>query len=55
MVRDVFHVSGFLCIDALGHVIHIVLNQDALLARSFVNSVRELLALLHVVISLGKT
>ncbi len=55
MVRDVFHVSGFLCLDALGHVSHIVLNQDALLARSIVNSLRELLAPLHVVISLGKT
>jgi hypothetical protein len=55
MVRDVFHVSGFLCKDALGHVIQIVLNQDALLARSLLNSLRELLAPLHIVISLGKT
>jgi hypothetical protein len=55
MVRDVFHVSGFLCLDDLGHVVHIVLNQDALLARLFVNSLRELLAPLHIVISLGKT
>jgi len=55
MVRDVFHVSGFLCMDALGQVCHLVLNQDALLARSFVNSLRELLAPLHIVISLDKT
>jgi hypothetical protein len=44
MVRDVFHVSGFLCMDALDQVSHIVLNQDALLARLLVNSLRELLA-----------
>jgi hypothetical protein len=31
---------------------HFVLNQDALLARSFVDSLRELLAPLHTVISL---
>ncbi|GAC1356554.1 MAG: hypothetical protein NVS4B11_31080 [Ktedonobacteraceae bacterium] len=55
MVRDVFHISGFLDIDVLGHVIHIVLNQDALLARSLANSLQELLAPLHVVIRLGQT
>jgi len=32
---------GFLCIDALGQVTRIVLNQDALLARSLVNPLRE--------------
>jgi hypothetical protein len=55
MVRDVFHLSGFLCMDALGHVVQLVLNQDALLARSLVDSLRELLAPLHVVINLGQT
>ena len=55
MVRDVFHVSGFLCIDALGQVTRIVLNQDALLARSLVNPLREWLTPLHVVIHLDKT
>jgi hypothetical protein len=55
MVRDVFHVSGCLCIDALGQVTRIVLNQDALLARSLVNPLREWLTPLHVVIHLDKT
>ncbi len=54
MVRDVFSCQCFLCLDALDHIIHIVLNHDALLARSFINSLRELLAPLHVVIRLGK-
>lgn len=55
LVRDVFHVSGFLCLDALGQVVRIVLNQDALLARCFVDSLRELLAPMHIAINLGKT
>jgi hypothetical protein len=55
MVRDVFHVSGFLAFDPLGQVVQIVLNQDALLARSFVASLQELLAPMHIVIYLAKT
>jgi hypothetical protein len=55
MVRDVFHISGFLCLDASGHVVHLVLNQDALLARSLLDSFRELLAPLHIALILGKT
>ena len=55
MVRDVFHVSGFLVIDALGHIVQIVLNQAAPLASLLVDSLRELLACGHVAISLGQT
>jgi len=29
MVRDVFHISGFLCFDAFHHVVEIVLNQHS--------------------------
>jgi hypothetical protein len=55
MVRDVFHISGFLVSDALGHLVQIVLNQAAPLAPSLVDSLRELLAPAHVAISLGQT
>src|SRR5258707_3166852 len=55
MVRDVFHVSGFLCFDAFGSVVAIVLNQDARLARSLAQSLRALLTPLHIVVSLGET
>src|ERR1700694_1916456 len=34
MVRDVFHISGFLVFDALGQLIQIVLNRSAPLARA---------------------
>jgi hypothetical protein len=55
MVRDVFHVSGFLCFDALGFVVAIVLNQEACLARSFIHPLQALLAPLQVVVNLGET
>jgi hypothetical protein len=55
MVRDVFHVSGFLCFDAFGSVVQIVLNQDARLARSLIHPLRTLLTPLHLVVSLGET
>ena len=55
MVRDVFHVSGFLCFDAVGSVVAIVLNQDARLARSLALSLRSLLTPLHIVVNLGET
>ena len=55
MVRDVFHVSGFLCFDACGSVVAIVLNQEARLARSLAQSLRALLTPLHIVVSLGET
>ncbi len=55
LVRDVFHISGFLRWDAGGHLVEIVLNQDALLARRILFSLRQLLAPMHVAINLGKT
>jgi hypothetical protein len=55
MVRDVFHISGFLLFDPTGHLVQIGLNQDALLAHCLLNSFRELLAPMHLVISLDKT
>ncbi len=55
MVRDVFHISGFLRCDASGHLLEIVLNQDALLAHRILFSLRRLLAPLHIAINLDKT
>jgi hypothetical protein len=55
MVRDVFHISGFLCCDASGHIVQLALNQDALLARCLVNSLSKRFALLHVAVTLDKT
>lgn len=55
MVRDVFHVSGFLCLDPCQQILEIVLNQDAPLSRLIIPSLRELLAPSHVVINLGQT
>ncbi len=55
MVRDVFHISGFLCRDASGQIVQIVLNQDAHLARRLLVSFQGLLAPIHIVINLDKT
>ena len=55
MVRDVFHVSGFLVTDATDHILQIVLNQAAPLASVLVDSFRALLAPGHVAINLGQT
>jgi hypothetical protein len=55
MVRDVFHVSGFLVLDACGQIVHIVLNRAAPLAPMLVDSLQELLAPFHVAVSLGQT
>jgi Transposase DDE domain group 1 len=55
MVRDVFHISGFLLLDALGQIVQIVLNQAAPLAPILVEALRELLAPVHLAISLGQT
>jgi hypothetical protein len=42
MVRDVFHISGFLLTDACGQVVQIVLNQTAPLASALVDPLRKL-------------
>jgi len=55
LVRDVFHVSGFLVFDACDQLIEIVLNQVAPLAPVFVDALRELLAPAHVALNLGQT
>jgi hypothetical protein len=55
MVRDVFHISGFLSCDASGRVVQLALNQDALLAHCLVRSLQKRLALLHIAIILDKT
>jgi len=55
MVRDVFHISGFLLLDALGQIVQIVLNQAAPLAPILVDALRQLLAPVHLAISLGQT
>jgi len=55
MVRDVFHISGFLLTDAWGQVVQIVLNQAAPLAPALVNPLCALLARTHVAVNLGQT
>ena len=55
MVRDVFHVSGFLLFDQAGHVQQIILNQHAPFARFLVHSLRDILSPLHISVHLGQT
>jgi hypothetical protein len=55
MVRDVFHVSGFLLFDRLGHVQQIILNQHAPLAHFLFHSLRDILSPLHISVHLGQT
>lgn len=55
MVRDVFHISGVLRFDPCTHVVEIVLNQDAHLARFLIRSLRELLTPFNIVVNLGET
>jgi len=43
MVRDVFHINGFLLTDTSGHVVQIVFNQTAPLASALVHPLRKLL------------
>lgn len=55
MVRDIFHVSGFLLFDQAGHVQQIILNQRAPLACFLVHSFREILSPLQISVHLGQT
>lgn len=55
MVRDVFHISGLLRFDPCTHVVEIVLNQDARLARLLIRSLREWLTPFNIVVNLGET
>ncbi len=43
MVRDIFHISGFLGVDVQGHIVQIGLNPAAPLASVLVDSLQELL------------
>lgn len=55
MVRDVFHMSGFLLTDVSGQVTEVVLNQAAPLASALVEPFGQLLAGVPVAVNLGQT
>jgi hypothetical protein len=55
MVRDVFHVCGFVEVGAKEVIRRIVLNGAAAWARRCANSLRALLKPVHVRVSLGET
>ncbi len=55
MVRDVFHLSGFLVRDACGSITQIVLNWTAPLAPFLREPLAALLTSAHVAVSLDKT
>ena len=55
MVRDVFHLSGFLVCDPSGSIRQIVLNAAAPLASCLLAPLAILLAPAHVAVSLDKT
>lgn len=55
MVRDVFHMSGFLVRNIHGRVVAIVLNQRAPLVHGLTRSLALLLRPAHVVVSWGQT
>jgi len=55
MVRDVFHISGFLLTEACGQVTQVVLNQSAPLALAVIHPLRQLLAGAHVAVNLDQT
>ena len=55
LVRDVFHVSGFLVCDASGRVTRIVLNHHAPLARGLARSFDGLLRPAHLAVNWGQT
>jgi hypothetical protein len=55
MVRDVFHLSGFLVRDASGSITQIVLNWAAPLAPFLREPLAALLTSAHVAVSLDKT
>jgi Transposase DDE domain group 1 len=55
LVRDVWHISGFVERDGHGHLTRIVLNQLAPMARGLGMALRRLLAPTHVVVNWGQT
>ena len=54
MVRDVFHITGQIGLDAHGHVVWIVLNQAAPLVRGMVTALQAVLAPAHIAVRLGE-
>jgi hypothetical protein len=54
LVRDIWHISGFVERDKHGQIIRLVLNQLAPLARGLGMALRRLLAPAHVVVNLGQ-
>jgi hypothetical protein len=55
LVRDVFHISGFLVRNRRGQLIKIILNQRAPLVRGVSRSLDVLLRPAHVVVNWGQT
>ena len=55
LVRDVWHISGFVERDQHGHLTRIVLNQLAPLAQGLGMALQRLLAPTQVVVNLGQT
>lgn len=55
LVRDVFHITGQIGLDAHGHVVWIVLNQAAPLVRGIGRALQVLLAPAHIAVTLGET
>jgi hypothetical protein len=55
LVRDIFHISGRIICDALGHIVQIILNQAAPLVRGLVVALQALLATAHIAVTLGET
>jgi hypothetical protein len=54
LVRDVWHISGFVEQDGQGHLSRIVLNQLAPLAQGLAAALQRLLASTHVVVNLDQ-
>ena len=55
LVRDIFHISGRIICDALGHIVQIILNQAAPLVRGLGIALQALLAPAHIAVTLGET
>jgi hypothetical protein len=55
LVRDVFHVSGFLGYDACGRVTQIVLNERAPLVHGLARSFAVLLRPTQIAVNWGQT
>ena len=55
LVRDIFHISGFLRWDARGQLVGIVLNHHAPLVRGLVHGLAVLLRPVHIAVNWGQT